>query len=96
MCGIFGIVGHSKNNKSYIEKLSYFANVRGQDSSGILIYNDQYKIFKADYSIKNPKKVNLNKNQLCLGIGRLITNDNSENQPLLKKEFVFSQWYSSK
>ena len=30
MCGIFGIVGLSKNNKSYIEKLSYFANVRGK------------------------------------------------------------------
>ena len=86
MCGIFGIVGQSKNNKSYIKKLSYFADVRGQDSSGILTYNDQYKIFKADYSIKKLlKKVNLNKNQLCLGIGRLITNDNSENQPFLKR-----------
>ena len=86
MCGIFGIIGHSKNNISYIEKLSNFANVRGQDSSGILIYNDQYKVIKADYSIKKLlKKVNFNKNQLCLGIGRLITNDNSQNQPFLKK-----------
>ena len=86
MCGIFGIVGPSKNNKSYIEKLSNFANVRGQDSSGILIYNHQYKVIKADYSIKKLlKKVNFNKNQLCLGIGRLITNDNSQNQPFLKK-----------
>ena len=86
MCGIFGIVGHSKKNKSYIEKLSNFANIRGQDSSGILIYNGNYKVIKADYSIKKLlKKVNLNKNQLCLGIGRLITNDNAENQPFIKK-----------
>ena len=85
MCGIFGVIGKDKNNKSIINKLARFAEVRGQDSSGILSYTDKYEVSRADFSVtKLIQKIDLNSVELCLGIGRLITNDNSENQPFLK------------
>ena len=85
MCGIFGIIGNNKENKSNLEKLANFAAIRGQDSSGILTYKEKYEIKRADFSIsKLIKKVDLNNINLCLGIGRLITNDNTENQPFVK------------
>ena len=51
MCGIFGIVGNSSDNKADIKKLSRFAARRGQDSSGVLTYNGKYNITRADFSI---------------------------------------------
>ena len=85
MCGIFGVIGKDKNNKSIINKLASFAEVRGQDSSGILSFNNKYEVCRADFSVtKLIQKIDLNSIKLCLGIGRLITNDNSENQPFLK------------
>ena len=82
MCGIFGVIGKDKNNRSIINKLASLAEIRGQDSSGILTFDDKYEVCRADFSVtKLIKKIDLNKVELCLGIGRLITNDNSENQP---------------
>ena len=58
MCGIFGIIGNNKENKSNLEKLANFAAIRGQDSSGILTYKEKYEIKRADFSIsKLIKKV---------------------------------------
>ena len=85
MCGIFGVIGKDKNNKSIIKKLASFAEVRGQDSSGILSFDNKYEVSRADFSVTNLiQNIDLNRVELCLGIGRLITNDNSENQPFLK------------
>ena len=85
MCGIFGVIGKDKNNKSIINKLAKFAEVRGQDSSGILSFDDKYEVKRADFSVtKLIQKIDLNRVELCLGIGRLITNDNTENQPFSK------------
>lgn len=85
MCGIFGIVGNSSDNKADIKKLSRFAARRGQDSSGVLTYNGKYNITRADFSIsKLIKETSFENLELFLGIGRLITNDNNENQPYIK------------
>ncbi|MBF96463.1 MAG: glucosamine 6-phosphate synthetase [Pelagibacterales bacterium] len=82
MCGIFGIIGNDVIPKSVIKKLANFAFRRGQDSSGILTYKKEYKINKADYDInKLVGKINKSKYKVFLGIGRLITNGNKDNQP---------------
>ena len=85
MCGIFGIIGYNDNNQADLKKLSKFATRRGQDSSGIMMHTDRYKINRADYSIeKLMSKTKITNANLFLGIGRLITNDNNENQPFFK------------
>ena len=61
MCGIFGVIGKDKNNKSIIKKLASFAEVRGQDSSGILSFDDKYEVSRADFSLtKLIQKIDLN------------------------------------
>ncbi len=83
MCGIFGIIGKSKNFSSEVNKLINYASRRGKDSSGILTYKNFYKIYKADFDIKKLKsKLDLKNLNLIIGIGRLITNGNIDNQPL--------------
>ena len=82
MCGIFGVIGNNKQNKEDIKKLASFAARRGRDSGGILFYKKEYKINKADLSIKELiKKIDYKDSELFLGIGRLITNDDNQNQP---------------
>ena len=82
MCGIFGIIGNNRQNEKDIKKLANFAARRGRDSSGTLSYNKEYKINKADLSIKKLiKKIDFKNLELFLGIGRLITNDDNQNQP---------------
>ena len=86
MCGIFGIIGKTKICPKEINKLINFAFRRGQDSSGIMYYDSAYKVKKADFDIKKLKKrINLKKTSIVLGIARLITNGNNDNQPFLKK-----------
>ena len=81
MCGVFGVIGEGEGTEEIIKKLSKFAEKRGKDSSGILYFNKYYNINKAEFSItKLIKKVNIKNSKLFIGIGRLITNDNSENQ----------------
>ncbi|OUU62632.1 MAG: glucosamine 6-phosphate synthetase [Alphaproteobacteria bacterium TMED62] len=87
MCGIFGVIGEGEGTEEIIKRLSKFAEKRGKDSSGILYYNEHYNINKADFSItKLIKKINFKNSKVFLGIGRLITNDNMENQPYSEGE----------
>ena len=84
MCGIFGIIGKSKKNKSYIKTLAEYAKRRGSDSSGFMAFQDKYFVEKADFDISKLTKILKIKNpEVFLGIGRLITNDNEANQPFL-------------
>ena len=74
MCGIFGIVGKSHNNVIDIKRLSKHAKRRGQDSSGIMMFQDgAYTVEKADFDIsKLVKNINIKHPSLFCGIGRLI------------------------
>ena len=82
MCGIFGIIGNNNNNKAFIKNLSMHAKRRGSDSSGIMMFQSEYKVERADYDIsKLIKGLTINNPEIFLGIGRLITNDNYANQP---------------
>ena len=56
MCGIFGIIGKTKIYPKEMNKLINFAFRRGQDSSGIMYYDNAYKVKKADFDIKKLKK----------------------------------------
>ena len=91
MCGIFGIVGNLKIPSNEIKKLANFSFRRGQDSSGILTYKEKYQITKADFDINKLVKKNLvKKYTIFLGIGRLITNGNKDNQPYYRyKKIIF-------
>ena len=87
MCGIFGIIGKDKHNLNYVKSLSIHAKRRGSDSSGIMSFDGQYSIERADYDIlKLTSSLKLKKSELFLGIGRLITNDNNENQPFFSED----------
>ena len=87
MCGIFGIIGNIRNEIKDILVLSKHAKRRGQDSSGILIYQNNYLVKKSDVDIlKLSKSLSIVDPKVFLGIGRLITNDNDANQPYLKDD----------
>ena len=77
MCGIFGalvskdsdIVRHYEQD--IIDLLGDAAQVRGRDSSGIMIYDeltDEYKVFKGSLPLKQLRKNPLFKNCLRVGI----------------------------
>ncbi len=87
MCGIFGIIGQSHNNLAYIKSLSRHAKRRGQDSSGIMMFQDEYSVQRADFDIsKLTKDLRIKNPEIFLGIGRLITNDNQAKQPFLSDD----------
>ena len=89
MCGIFGIIGNHSNFKKDITSLAKSASRRGKDSSGILINNNAYSILTADYDIsKLIKKIHFKNINMILGIGRLITNGNNDNQPYKKNKII--------
>tara|TARA_B100000686_G_scaffold104955_1_gene112131 strand:- start:15709 stop:17538 length:1830 start_codon:yes stop_codon:yes gene_type:complete len=84
MCGIFGLIGKNRKNLSFINSLSKHAKRRGSDSSGIMLFQDEYLVQRADFDISTLIKGLKNNNpEMFLGIGRLITNDNYANQPFL-------------
>ena len=87
MCGIFGIIGQSHNNLAYIKSLSRHAKRRGQDSSGVMMFQDEYSVQRADFDIsKLTKDLRIKNPEIFLGIGRLITNDNQAKQPFLSDD----------
>ena len=86
MCGIFGIIGNSNNNLADIKCLAEHAKRRGSDSSGVMFYDGEYAVERADYDItKLIKGITINNTEIFIGIGRLITNDNYVNQPFLSE-----------
>ena len=87
MCGIFGIIGKSNNNLADIKSLAKHAKRRGADSSGIMLFEDEYIVERADFDISRlTNDLKINNPEIFLGIGRLITNDNYANQPFLSDD----------
>ena len=86
MCGIFGQISSQEINKVNITKLANHSKQRGQDSSGLIYFNNSfYNISRADYNInKLLKKVKPFSSQLIIGHSRLVTNGMADNQPVLK------------
>jgi hypothetical protein len=88
MCGIFGIISHKAWPKDDLVQLTYHAQQRGRDSSGLLFLRDgAYQIHRADYRISRlltesrPYDSNF-----VMGHSRLITNGLSDNQPVLRED----------
>ncbi len=89
MCGIFGIIGRNKGFQSDFAILATHAMQRGRDSSGVLDYTTRYRITRADFQLTSLlATVDLVKSSLAIGHSRLITNGNSDNQPVLRDEIV--------
>jgi glucosamine--fructose-6-phosphate aminotransferase (isomerizing) len=86
MCGIFGIISNNKIDKKKFKFLVDHSQQRGKDSSGLAFYNgSKYEIFRADYDInKLLRDVKPYKYNVVLGHSRLITNGQSDNQPVIK------------
>ncbi len=88
MCGIFGIIAPEAVNKKDLKLLAKHAQQRGKDSSGLIFTKDnQYHIFRADYSIdKLLNKVKPYRSPIVLGHSRLITNGLGDNQPVVRDD----------
>ena len=87
MCGIFGIIGKSNNNLADIKSLAKHAKRRGADSSGIMLFQEEYSVGRADFNISRlTNDLTIKNPEIFLGIGRLITNDNNANQPFLSDD----------
>ncbi len=86
MCGIFGIISKEAVNQGDLKLLAKHAQQRGKDSSGLLfLQNDQIQIRKGDYPInKLFQESKLSNSPFALGHSRLITNGNSDNQPVVR------------
>ena len=86
MCGIFGQISKNKINKKKFSSLVSHSAQRGVDSSGLVYFDGEYRIFRADYHIKKLlKKVKPFGSQAVFGHSRLITNGLSDNQPVIRK-----------
>ena len=90
MCGIFGIISKTGNNKLMLKKLAIHAAQRGTDSSGLAYVQDgRLNIERADYRIQRlMKEVAPYKSELVVGHSRLATNGVYDNQPIVRDEFV--------
>lgn len=88
MCGIFGVVSNNNVIASDFYFLVNHAQQRGQDSSGVVYFDDankKYIIHRADYPVvKLMKQVKPNLGRFAMGHSRLITNGLADNQPVLK------------
>lgn len=88
MCGIFGIVSKGAWPKSDLSQLTYQAQQRGRDSSGLFtLEGSDYSIKRADYKISRllaetqPYSTNV-----VMGHSRLITNGMADNQPVYRDD----------
>ena len=88
MCGIFGIISGSAVNRRDLDSLAKHAEQRGRDSSGLLLLSDDhYEIHRADYRIPRLlKDVSPYRSNVVMGHSRLITNGQSDNQPVIYED----------
>jgi predicted glutamine amidotransferase len=86
MCGIFGIISSEDVKKGELRFLVEHSQQRGKDSSGLVyIQDNEYKVFRADYTIKKLlREINANNSAFVMGHSRLITNGLSDNQPVVR------------
>ena len=84
MCGIFGISTSNEIDRLEFKLLSSKSQRRGSDSSGLIRFQDNhYSIERADFQISRLlSEVNTKNTPLILGHSRLITDGESDNQPV--------------
>jgi len=83
MCGIFGIISKSSDIKPNVEALARNSMIRGRDASGFLYHNGNYNIIKSNDKITTLiPKIEYKETKFVMGHSRLITNGNSDNQPI--------------
>lgn len=91
MCGIFGIISSNVPIQSHeLRQLAHMSERRGKDSSGLLWYqSEKYQVSKADNSISQLLQEILPiSTSFAMGHTRLITNGQSDNQPVVKENFA--------
>ena len=88
MCGIFGIISPSEWPKDDLVQLTFHAQQRGRDSSGLLFLRDGiYNLHRADYRISRLLAESRPYDaRFVMGHSRLITNGLSDNQPVLRED----------
>lgn len=88
MCGIFGIISDTDWPKDDLIQLTYHAQQRGRDSSGLLVATaDGYRVHRADDRIsKLLVEAKPYDTSFVMGHSRLITNGLSDNQPVVRDE----------
>ena len=86
MCGIFGIIGRDNNFMSDLRVLASHATQRGRDSSGLMTFDKDYSVVRAEYSLSQLiKNVEL-PNNIRLS-GNIIPNKISINsKPTIPKQ----------
>lgn len=92
MCGIFGVVGDVALSDRDISCLVRHAQQRGQDSSGIMRYeDDSYRVSRADFRLVDLwKKLKRPCGPLIFGHSRLVTDGQLDNQPVVRDDtYVF-------
>ena len=89
MCGIFGVIGRDDNFMSDLRVLASHATQRGRDSSGLMIFDKDYSVVRAEYNLSQLiKKVELQNVSIALGHSRLITDGAVDNQPVVSSGLV--------
>jgi len=88
MCGIFGIVSKSIVDSADLDSLVKHAEQRGRDSSGLLaLSGDHYTVHRADYRLPRlMREVKPAATNVVMGHSRLITNGQSDNQPVIYED----------
>jgi glucosamine 6-phosphate synthetase-like amidotransferase/phosphosugar isomerase protein len=87
MCGIFGILGvESKINNKIFADLGLLSERRGKDSSGVFYSNiEGFSAARADFKFSQLiKKEKIDGSFMAMGHSRLITNGQSDNQPVIR------------
>lgn len=90
MCGIFGVLSSAgANTAKQIKALAEFAEQRGSDSSGFMLLDESYQVFKADMPVTElARKIDLQEKQFIAGHSRLATNGTDDNQPVVRNGLV--------
>jgi glucosamine--fructose-6-phosphate aminotransferase (isomerizing) len=87
MCGIFGVVANKPINRAELGKLARHAEQRGKDSSGLFLLDktQHYSIIRSSGAITQTlKRMDLGGATFVMGHSRLMTNGQSDNQPIYR------------
>ncbi|XOF34033.1 MAG: glucosamine 6-phosphate synthetase [Candidatus Electrothrix sp. YB6] len=91
MCGIFGVLvsGYQKRTDE-ISLLAKYAEQRGRDSSGLLLFkDDRYKVIRGDLPVTRLlSKSKVKGAKLIAGHSRLATNGIGDNQPVIRDGII--------
>ncbi len=92
MCGVYGIFqNQGLLNQNDVRHLAKTAQIRGVDSAGIFFQaSDNIQVKKRDYgSVELIKKTpEYQKSSFIAGHSRLVTNDVSNNQPVINEDLI--------